>query len=182
MVACNISIHAPLAGCDVNHVALIRAYRISIHAPLAGCDKWLRQSESPREHFNPRTPCGVRLAILSSFTLPDDISIHAPLAGCDPPYGYGIVRLNKFQSTHPLRGATPESTPPPIDKAFQSTHPLRGATSIRIIQQAISRISIHAPLAGCDTAATPPCYTGVDFNPRTPCGVRPLFGLQWCGV
>ncbi len=58
---------------------------ISIHAPLAGCDYITGD-------------CGYReLAI----------SIHAPLAGCD----YVTVIRDKidelFQSTHPLRGATP---------------------------------------------------------------------------
>ena len=33
-----ISIHAPLAGCDDNGVALDIPMVISIHAPLAGCD------------------------------------------------------------------------------------------------------------------------------------------------
>ena len=58
-----------------------------------------------------------------------DISIHAPLAGCD-----GIVRKNglsilRFQSTHPLRGATAKDTDSTANKQFQSTHPLRGATA-----------------------------------------------------
>ena len=33
-----ISIHAPLAGCDIRDVAFIKHLDISIHAPLAGCD------------------------------------------------------------------------------------------------------------------------------------------------
>ena len=33
---------------------------------------------------------------------------------------------------------------------FQSTHPLRGATSFGQSLRAALRISIHAPLAGCD--------------------------------
>ena len=37
----NISIHAPLAGCDVDKLAKEESLKakISIHAPLAGCDK-----------------------------------------------------------------------------------------------------------------------------------------------
>ena len=34
-------------------------------------------------------------------------------------------------------------------------------------------ISIHAPLAGCDTIALIRPLVGFHFNPRTPCGVRP---------
>ena len=33
-----ISIHAPLAGCDLGDFLPFRAQPISIHAPLAGCD------------------------------------------------------------------------------------------------------------------------------------------------
>ena len=35
-------------------------------------------------HFNPRTPCGVRLCHFPPKPLHTVISIHAPLAGCDP--------------------------------------------------------------------------------------------------
>ena len=36
-------------------------------------------------------------------------------------------------------------------------------------------ISIHAPLAGCDDCARPITASQSYFNPRTPCGVRPLY-------
>ena len=78
-----ISIHAPLAGCDVRYHGDRHSRRISIHAPLAGCDRLDALNTMSNTHFNPRTPCGVRLKI--------------------------IARRNRkieFQSTHPLRGAT----------------------------------------------------------------------------
>ena len=151
---------------------------------------------------------------------PVDISIHAPLAGCDTPdHGWRFDKVS-FQSTHPLRGATPAGFRPvsldkyfnprtpcgvrpspsvhrPLCFLFQSTHPLRGATELcGIAPQVEIQISIHAPLAGCDRhifsgcarngrfqsthplrGATPPRSRGFpgykNFNPRTPCGVRP---------
>ena len=125
---CPISIHAPLAGCDLFASPFGVTSSISIHAPLAGCDavfrhfvvySWGFQSTHPLRgatssgiekadrtgfqsthplrgatlsgpgwtttglHFNPRTPCGVRLqtSFQSAFNF-------------------------EFQSTHPLRGAT----------------------------------------------------------------------------
>ena len=57
-----------------------------------------------------------------------------------------------FQSTHSLRSATYRMTRSPSRKKFQSTHSLRSATGRRRRNQP-------------DT----PC-----FNPRTPCGVRPI--------
>ncbi len=81
-------------------------------------------------------------------------------------------------------------------KSFQSTHPVWGATlclldfcgnlSISIhaprvgCDQAYERfrlgltISIHAPRVGCDAASKAYSTTKKNFNPRTPCGVRPL--------
>ena len=57
------------------------------------------------QHFNPRTPCGVRRGALHS-------------------------RLNQLR--------------------FQSTHPVRGATRCKREDRCIYKISIHAPRAGCD--------------------------------
>ena len=57
-----ISIHAPLAGCDLRLTADGHAgFAISIHAPLAGCDDVIDAATG-------EVVC---------------ISIHAPLAGCD---------------------------------------------------------------------------------------------------
>ena len=57
-----ISIHAPLAGCDAGAAGgAPEAGDISIHAPLAGCDRGDGKHGERVQHFNPRTPCGVRL-------------------------------------------------------------------------------------------------------------------------
>ena len=145
----NISIHAPLAGCDfINHNGEFIAHLfqsthplrgathaasrftsfclISIHAPLAGCDL---EALVPRVHahdFNPRTPCGVRRGCGGR---PSDRRDFNPRTPC------GV----RHHRPHPS----------PRWLSFQSTHPLRGAT----------QVDEHVAL-------------GRDFNPRTPCGVR----------
>ena len=101
-------------------------------------------------NFNPRTPCGVR-----------------------PRSKIISKRAIKFQSTHPLRGATKSIAFAKILIPFQSTHPLRGATMQLSIVLPLRIISIHAPLAGCDTIIKTFCNQMQNFNPRTPCGVRP---------
>ena len=81
---CPISIHAPLAGCDLFASPFGVTSSISIHAPLAGCDTTKDTDSATNEqfqsthplrgatlirtscriqttNFNPRTPCGVRL-------------------------------------------------------------------------------------------------------------------------
>ena len=79
-----ISIHAPLAGCDFSDPFFPASLLISIHAPLAGCDDVIPDDWYQYNHFNPRTPCGVRRQLLSP----------------------GVNDMPLFQSTHPLRGAT----------------------------------------------------------------------------
>ena len=140
----------PLRGATRQATDWIFTNTISIHAPLAGCDVNRTKTLFRTVHFNPRTPCGVRrnngkstfidtifqsthplrgatsiIIVIYPFQL---ISIHAPLAGCDLPCGMK-KRLTKL---------------------FQFTHPLRGATQLRIAYRTAACISIHAPLAGCD--------------------------------
>ena len=56
-----------------------------------------------------------------------------------------------FQSTHLLRGATVQAIRNGRTQLFQSTHLLRGATADIKTTTATIRISIHAPLARCDS-------------------------------
>ena len=103
-----------------------------------------------------------------------DISIHAPREGCDPTRPHTPPVPHRFQSTHPVRGATRlVASDPYVDIIFQSTHPVRGATFAQLsITDALSpfqsthpvrgatlslptprrnvSISIHAPREGCD--------------------------------
>ena len=172
----SISIHAPLAGCDHNNNCTQRkvwefqsthplrgATRfparacscncISIHAPLAGCD-----SASPATmaatsaYFNPRTPCGVRQRCGRN-RVPErrNFNPRTP-CGVRPGFFARLLYIIRFQSTHPLRGATLSDSRMFSSVGFQSTHPLRGATS------QFNRL----------------CKQPYHFNPRTPCGVRPL--------
>ena len=146
---------------------------ISIHAPLAGCDDRLDLSMLAIIHFNPRAPCGMRhkrpyFADLIS------ISIHAPLAGCDlstsmessceadfnPRAPCGMRRDRRRQS-YVVHGDFNPRAPcgmrldclfqPDQNGLFQSTRPLRDATTRAGEAYARAQISIHAPLAGCDS-------------------------------
>ena len=102
------------------------------------------------------------------------ISIHAPRAGCDTSMSQTLRTFQKFQSTHPVRGATHlEKGQQEQITIFQSTHPVRGATLIRSCTFTISSVfqSTH-PVRGA-TASTKSQHTALaHFNPRTPCGVR----------
>ena len=168
-----ISIHAPLAGCDIVAFECFQVVPISIHAPLAGCDQNLAFPRLRRRLFQSTHP--LRGATADRFFCDRDqhISIHAPLAGCD------IVAFECFQvvpiSIHaPLAGCDQNLAFPRLRRRlFQSTHPLRGATADRFFCDRDQHISIHAPLAGCDFDWDFQDTDETHFNPRTPCGVRP---------
>ena len=80
------------------------------------------------------------------------ISIHAPREGCDRYTPRRKTRALAFQSTHPVRGATPDDLSHRFFVIFQSTHPVRGATLTDTVSQTRILISIHAPREGCDRA------------------------------
>ena len=170
-----------MRGATTEQLCFILGLGISIHAPLAGCDICSLPLPPKIMYFNPRTPCGVRPKLDDAYLVLVIISIHAPLAGCDakirttfvatayfnPRTPCGVRHMIKyinretgrFQSTHPLRGATSSAQQNSIFIcSFQSTHPLRGATHL---------------LVGARLALK-------NFNPRTPCGVRlPSFPITY---
>ena len=83
------------------------------------------------------------------------ISIHAPREGSDlfawsDPWGGG-----EFQSTLPVRGATPTIARCIATIEFQSTLPVRGATYLFRGWDVYCTISIHAPREGSDTKCYP---------------------------
>ena len=123
---------------------------ISIRAPLTGCDLRSAHQDSGTSYFNPRTPYGVRRRLPQPSVSIVFISIHAPLAGCDD--HDSRERTGRNISIHaPLTGCDlVKSISRFARNTFQSTHPLRGATA---------RLG-HGK------------EQQMNFNPRTPCGVR----------
>ncbi len=197
----HISIHAPREGCDgaaVSASAWVWIFQsthpargatrprseergragISIHAPREGCDPWRmptladekvfqsthpargatpgRQSARPElRYFNPRTPRGVRHQAIADKYTAMSISIHAPREGCD-------------SRRHPQSGAIPISI-----------HAPREGCDSESLQRAWSVvISIHAPREGCDLFHLSFGRSQLDFNPRTPRGVRPVWSIS----
>ena len=80
------------------------------------------------------------------------ISIHAPLAGCDRNGSASRRGCRHFNPRTPCGVRRCMRTLWPCRWIFQSTHPLRGATITCKCLTKRAKISIHAPLAGCDNA------------------------------
>ena len=90
--------------------------------------------------------------------------------------GEQLVEYNEFQSTHPVWGATLSAWVRVVTSIrFQSTHPVWGATSPAFYDVHRKIFQSTHPVWGATRD-----FCGVQptdrkhFNPRTPCGVRPL--------
>ena len=64
-----------------------------------------------------------------------------------------------------------------MELIFQSTLPLRGATYEQEYELTYNIISIHAPLAGSDMKTYVHYTDDMNFNPRSPCGERPVLSV-----
>ena len=103
------------------------------------------------------------------------ISIHAPLTGCDGRAMFSPSMYWVFQSTHPSRGATISMRPSGFVRTISIHAPLTGCDQYQTAEDSLNQdISIHAPLTGCDALTCSKEYFIINFNPRTPHGVRRL--------
>ena len=148
-----ISIHAPRAGRDDGSLNIIAVkLDISIHAPHAGRDRARPARRSRPTNFNPRAPCGARRI-----------------------GGFPLIWEQLFQSTRPMRGATPWSpATPPRWNHFNPRAPCRARLVECLNMLKGAEISIHAPRAGRDALRSDANKGERYFNPRAPCRARLL--------
>ena len=101
------------------------------------------------------------------------ISIHAPLTGCDSTLPLRLMPFTSFQSTHPLRDATLFFLQHyNIIIYFNPRTPYGMRRKALRNRQQRRKISIHAPLTGCDAVYQALTTRTQYFNPRTPYGMR----------
>ena len=100
-------------------------------------------------------------------------SIHAPLAGSDQYTHDTVGKIELFNPRSPCGERRDSPATLLAHVIFQSTLPLRGATFRGHLRARHVRFSIHAPLAGSDTAPPSSTTRARIFNPRSPCGERP---------
>ena len=148
----NISIHAPLAGRDHAFFDLFQIFpRFQSTRPLRGATSQTRLMGLTILDFNPRAPCGARLE------------------RCLKQWA-----LKTFQSTRPLRGATSLGRSGQWHRRISIHAPLAGRDRQAEEHGKDLAISIHAPLAGRDSCARSTPGRIAHFNPRAPCGARPM--------
>ena len=120
--------------------------------PVRGATRPQRPRKALCPNFNPRAPCGARRDRRCGDHARADISIHAPRVGRDVQILGRVVEL----------------------RAFQSTRPVWGATTAGACRLPCGSISIHAPRVGRDDLDYAKDDAAEDFNPRAPCGARPV--------
>ena len=145
---------------------------ISIHAPREGCDAFLPRSGRPADHFNPRTPRGVRLQAFSALKEEREFQSTHPARGATGLLPYTRSWSRYFNPRTP-RGVRPGGRSKPARQMrFQSTHPARGATGQgRIVTGRLTFQSTH-PARGATATCWRRPFLAANFNPRTPRGVR----------
>ena len=102
------------------------------------------------------------------------ISIHAPRAGSDWDAARAAVWAAAFQSTLPVRGATSAIRRMCRSARFQSTLPVRGATPPLRRSRIRARFQSTLPVRGATRTPHAGGTIAGYFNPRSPCGERPL--------
>ena len=171
-----ISIHAPLAGCDAFFTGAVSRDGISIHAPLAGCDPRSCLRISGTQHFNPRTPYGVRRAPRSACSCLRHFNPRTPCGvrrqcsgrlhghrhfnprtpcGVRRPAGSAVIEGIVISIHAPLAGCDLDHDGGKRTSRNISIHaPLAGCDLTSVAGLPEVSISIHAPLAGCDSKNT----------------------------
>ena len=118
---------------DIHAVAGTPQTPISIHALRKESDPGTLRLTKRSKNFNPHSPCGERPCWNIR---PNAGSYFNPHSPCEERLKPDLSVLKDMQ--------------------FQSTLPLRGATSEAVRYELAKLISIHTPLAGSDSANTPP--------------------------
>ena len=179
-----ISIHAARMGCDREQFeALPVEIRISIHAAQEGCDITARICCGGTWNFNPRSPRGLRPAVVIFRQNLHGISIHAAQEGCD--YVLPVAKAKPISiSIHAAQEGCDYKPNLTLAEACQ--------ISIHAAQEGCDRvfnhgafflfISIHAAQEGCDTLSSVFCRACHHFNPRSPRGLRLLKALLLTGM
>ena len=125
-----------------------------------------------RSNFNPHSPCGERPIGGFEHFVPAEISIHTPLAGSDYSCSSDAFSGMIFQSTLPLRGATPSNAVKSASSDFNPHSPCGERLAFK--QSLLLFRSYFNPHSPCGERHD---YASLQriirhFNPHSPCGER----------
>ena len=174
----DISIHVPRAGCDLHLDLHGLVFVISIHVPRAGCDRSSVHSSLISGSFQSTYP--VRGATRQRYRHdhPAHISIHVPRAGCDRPRS-SCPDPARAISIHVPRAGCDRNAGELLLQGGISIHVPRAGCDLIPTAIAFHLITFQStyPVRGATTVSPGRPSSTANFNPRTPCGVRPLVCL-----
>ena len=136
--------------------------------PIRGATRRWRGSSSTKKDFNPRAPYGARLPRTDSVCAGGMISIHAPHTGRDTKAGSITSYPTNFNPRAPYGARLKSVLLPEPFFPFQSTRPIRGATPPAHPSGDDQNISIHAPHTGRDGKRKPQTISTLIFQSTRP--------------
>ena len=165
----------PARGATISKADYSKKYAISIHAPREGGDKAGKLAGRMNRNFNPRPPRGGRPAMRLLAKYLDTFQSTPPARGATPPVppplpaaldfnprpprggrrpdGFTGFRINRNFNPRPPRGGRRSIAPEvPTRNHFNPRPPRGGRQFPNHGLQYVSRISIHAPREGGDSA------------------------------
>ena len=119
--------------------------------PLRGATEITSSPDSVSKYFNPRSPCGERRYSNNSIYRIQDFNPRSPCG-------------ERHQGRHAEARR----------KRISIRAPLAGSDHDGLHDRPSAGISIRAPLAGSDSRSASASARSHNFNPRSPCGERPL--------
>mgnify|MGYP006961132480 CR=1 FL=1 len=146
---------------------------VSIHAPREGCDSQAAISSKRSQCFNSRTPGGVRLHLVIKPTADNKFQFTHPGRGATT-----LIKCN-YYATYCFNSRTPGGVRPLSSvtficaSMFQFTHPGRGATRKLSLHSWSRSFNSRTP-GGVRLFQRGDSVLSERFNSRTPGGVRPL--------
>ena len=128
-------------------------------------------------YFNPRAPCGARRTARRAILAVRGFQSTRPVWGATPAFAAAHVRQRHFNPRAPC-GARLGQTVGGVTYYNISIHaPRVGRDPVADVRSSPACISIHAPRVGRDLCKLDFTSHALDFNPRAPCGARPLILL-----
>ena len=124
-----------------------------------------------QDDFNPRSPYGERLSFSGICTSLHLFQSTLPLRGATPGRRGKLVQI-PISIHAPLTGSDLSDAISCIVTEISIHAPLTGSDVLSVAVAAFQGISIHAPLTGSDRKEKGPFFFPQDFNPRSPYGER----------
>ena len=118
----------PMRGATIDREVISYFVHISIHAPHAGRDSAVPLIACSAFYFNPRAPCGARLALVALLIFCPGFQSTRPMRGATWIRQRRQVHALHFNPRAPCGARHVTRVPSSAVPSFQSTRPMRGAT------------------------------------------------------